>query len=296
MKTCYLYSLLAPVGEHFEDTRASPPPLVDIPIELKDGRQWGFAILGRPDKILAVRITIPEMEGPIIDPEDYKRYLKLRLFALDCIRINYDPTIEYFRQNDAVFSMHNFIEPEAGPNFQINIGQPLNPDYRVNAMGLKFLMAAPPDMRAIIHLLAEGNDYRLPIQFRFLSFYKIIELHYTITTNKVFNEFIQPFLPSFQELYPEASTIGKLCTALGKLRARCAHIELKSGERGFSHPEAELEEAAKAMPLITRIAIQCIRANYPDSPLRFSSSPEQSAADFEQMERDGLNPVKVSGS
>jgi hypothetical protein len=80
-------------------------------------------------------------------------------------------------------------------------------------------------------------------------------LHYSITTNRTFNEFIQPFLLGFQVLYPKASTVEKLCGALGKLRARCAHIELKTGEPGFSHLEADLEEVAKAIPLITRIAI-----------------------------------------
>ena len=69
MKDCFLYSLLAPVEERFDDGR-STPPLLTIPVELKDGRRWEIAILGTPNKILAVRITIPDTEEPTIDPTD----------------------------------------------------------------------------------------------------------------------------------------------------------------------------------------------------------------------------------
>jgi hypothetical protein len=79
------------------------------------------------------------------------------------------------------------------------------------------------------------------------------------------------------------------------LRNRCAHIELTTGDRGFSHPEAELEELYNAMPILRRIAIQCVRVKYPNSPLRFAASPEESAADFEEMEREGMKPIKVAG-
>jgi hypothetical protein len=133
MKTCFLYSLLAPVEEDFADNR-SIPPLVVLPVKLKDGREWEAAILGTPSKICATRISIPETEGSTIDPEDYKRYLKLRIYLLDCIRVNYDSSIEYFRKGDSIFSFHNFVEPDVGPNMALKIREPLNPDYRVKRM------------------------------------------------------------------------------------------------------------------------------------------------------------------
>jgi hypothetical protein len=225
MKTCYLYTLLSPPPEQFIDNR-SVPPLLSIPVVLKDGRQWEIAILGTANEIRAVRVSIPETAGPTIDPEDYKRYLKLRLFALDCIRINYDSSIEYFRNGDNVLSIYNFLEPDIGPDVNLEIGRPLNPDFRVNNEGLRALLASPLEMRAVIHLLADGSDFRLPIQFRFLSLYKIIELHFKITTNKTFNEFIEPFLERFQELDRTITTLAQLCKVLNKLRSRCAHIKI----------------------------------------------------------------------
>jgi hypothetical protein len=94
-------------------------------------------------------------------------------------------------------------------------------------------------MRTVIHLLADSSDYRLPIQFRFLSLYKIIELHFKITTNKKFNKFIEPFIEKFQQFEQNVKTVADLCRTLNTLRSRCAHIELPSGALGFSHPRAE---------------------------------------------------------
>jgi hypothetical protein len=255
----------------------------------------GNCDFGKPSKIRAIRVSIPETDGPTIDSEDYKRYLKLRIYLLDCIRINYDASIEYFRRGDAIFSFHNFLEPDVGLNMAVRIREPPNPDYRVNSEGLKALIAAPPNMRPIVHLIADGSDYRLPLQFRFLSVYKIIEMHFAVTPNRAFSAFIKPFIPAFHAVYPDVVTVAELCKALSALRNRCAHIELTTGELGFSHPEAETEELYNAMPIVKRIAIQCVRVKYPNSPLRFSPSLEEAEAEFEEMEREGLKPIRVSG-
>jgi hypothetical protein len=120
-------------------------------------------------------------------------------------------------------------------------------------------------------------------------------MHFKVTPNKSFSAIIQPFMPAFQAIYPHVATIGELCKALSALRNRCAHIKLTTGELGFSHPQAESEELVNAMPIVTRLAIQCVRFKYPNSPLRFSASPEEAAAEFEEMERAGLKPIKVAG-
>jgi len=292
MKTCYLYSLVLPVLEEFRDNR-SIPPLAAIPVKLKDGREWETAILGDQTTIRAVRISIPNVSDEKIDPEDFRRFLRLRGYLLDCIRLVYDRDAEYLRRGEATFAMWNFLEPDKGPDFAINVTEPLNPDYRVNVDGLKHLIAAVPNMRPIIHLIADGMNCRLPTQFRFLSYYKIIEMHYRVTPNKKFNEFICFFVPEFQEVYPDVTDVAQLCRRLSKLRDRCAHIKLRTGDLGFSHLQAETDELSTIMPVITRVASRCIRINYPDSPLRLSATPEEGAAQFAEMEAAGLRPVRV---
>ena len=289
-----MYSLLSPPPERFIDNRLISP-LLSIPVQLKDGRQWEIAILREQNTIIGIRIAVPEIVGEKIPPDDFHRCQALRAFALDCIRINYDPSVEYFRVGDDIYSFSNFVDPATGPDINLNIDTKINEDFQVNTEGLKLLLASPQTMRTAIHLLADGGDFRLPLQFRFLSVYKIIELHYKITPNKKFTNFIAPFLPVFGEIDASIKTSTELCKYLSKLRARCAHIKLSDGELGFSHYRSDLSHAGIILPLLKQIACKCIQENYPESPLRFAATPEEGSALFEQMERAGLKPIKVAG-
>ncbi len=294
MKTYYMYSLLSPLPEHFVDNKLTSP-LLSIPVKLRDGRQWEIAILGKEDTIIGVRIAIPKTDGENIPPDDFQRSQALRTFALDCIRITYDPSVEYFRIGNDIYSFWNFLDPGIGPDISLRIDSKINEQFQVNTEGLKVLLASPQTMRTAIHLLADGGDFRLPMQFRFLSVYKIIELHYKITPNRRFTNFIAPFLRIFEELDVSINTSSELCKYLSKLRARCAHIKLSDGELGFSHYRSDLSEASKILPVLTQIACKCIQENYPESPLRFATTPEETSELLEQMKREGLNPIKVSG-
>jgi hypothetical protein len=292
MKTCYIYSFLAPPDEEIRDNNDTPP-LGVVPVHLKDGRILEAAILGTSNTIKGFRLSQPNVINESIDPEDYKRFFSLRKFMLDCIRTNYDPSAEYFRRGDGIFTVWNFIDADKGPSLALKITEPLNPDYRVNIEGLKRLFAVPQALRPIIHLIADGGDFRLPIQFRFLSFYKIIEMHYRITPNRRFNEFITPFVTEFQSLYPLINTASDLCASLSRLRNRCAHIKLTTGDLGFSHFESEIDEALGAMAIIRRVAVKCISVNYTDSPLKFAASPEELAEQWAEMERGGEQPLRL---
>jgi hypothetical protein len=294
MKTARIYCFLKPAPTRFDDNGESP--LAVIPVERTTGAVWEAAILGTPSTIIAIRVTIPDIKDEKIEEEDFRRFLSLRTYLLDCIRIVYDPTAEYFRVGDNVVNTWNFLAPERKPQFAIEIQEPFNPDYRVNTEGLRLIISAVPFMRPFIHLIADGADPRLPIQFRFLSYYKIIEMHYRVTPNSRFTPFVASFLPDFQLIYPEITTTRDLCSSLTKLRNRCAHIKLASGDLGYSHLEARPDDLAKALPIIGRMAIRAINVNHPDTTLRFAETPEQAATEYAEMEAAGMKPVRVSGS
>jgi len=291
MKTARMYSILAPAPERFDDYGGEP--LTALPVERVTGKKWEAAVLGTPTTVRAVRITIPEIENETIDPEDFKAALKLRQFILDCIRLVYDPEAEYFRYGDNVPAMWNFLEPDAPPNFSVVIKQPLNEDYRVNVMGLAHMISALPALRPIIHLLANGSDPRMPLQFRFLSHYKIIEMHYRVSDNKRFREIAEPYVDEFRAIFPSVINVATLCTELARLRNKCAHIKLTTGDWGYSHPLAEPDDLTKVHKIVQRVAIRTVIVNYPNSHLRFAETPEQATKDFNEMAAAGLNPVKV---
>jgi hypothetical protein len=298
MKTCYMYSFVAPLDPELKDD-GTVPPLGVVPVVITSrstgvSRHLEAAILGIPNTVKAFRFTIPDVNGETLDPDDYKRFLRYRNFMLDAIRICYEPTAEYFRHGDNVYVMYHFREPGESPALSLRIAEPINPDYRVNVEGLQRLFAAPDNLRPMVHLIADGGNFHLPIHFRFLSFYKIIEMHYkTITPNKTFCAFLKPLLPIFQAEYPDVTTCKQACSILKSLRDRCAHIVVGRGDLGFSHIAAEQDEVFKAMPIVRHVAIKAIRVNHPDAPLQFSASPDDFAETTEEMKRRGQQPQRL---
>lgn len=291
-KTARIYAFLVPAPAIFNDN--GEPPLVSIPFHRKDGSIWEIAILGAPDTIHAIRVTIPNCESDVISTEQSRAYEKLRTFLLDCIRINYDQNAEYLRMGDQIMSAWNFLEPGKPPSFVIGIEDKLNVDFRVNIEGLKAIIAAPSALRPILHLLADGINPVLPFQFRFLSCFKIIEMHYRPTTNKDFCAFLEPFVRDFSAIYTHVSDAQGLCKQLNKLRNKCAHIKLSSGDLGFSHLNAENDDLYQALKVLGRMAIRVIDINYPDSPIRFAETAAEAEARFEEMQEAGLRPVRVT--
>jgi hypothetical protein len=203
---------------------------------------------------------------------------------LDCIRAVYDPSAEFFRRGDGIFSMWNFVEAEKGPSLALKVAEPLNPDYRVNIDGIRRLFAAPQNRRPIIHLLADSGDFRLPIQFRFLSLYKII------TELRLISASIICGIP--RGVSGDHNFERHLRLSYSPEKSLFTH-KIEYGRPWVFPFEAENDELFKVMPLIRRVAVRCIGINYPDSPLKFSATPEELAEHLAEMESRGEQPVSI---
>jgi hypothetical protein len=291
MKTCYVYCFLTPIDEQFKD---DAPPLCTVPIEVKAGRILEAAILGTQNTVKAFRLAFPDLESETFDIEDRKLFDRFQKLMLDAIRLGYDPCADYFRMGEHVLYTFVFAEAGAPPPLDIRLVQKINPEYRVNTEGIRQLFAGPKALRPILHLIADSGDVRLPAHFRFLSLYKILEMHYgEIRPKKEVNAFLNPRLAIFSTDYPDVTTTEAACTLLRNLRNRSAHIILERGDRGFSHFDTPPDDVVKVLPVIRHLAIQCVRLNYPDSPLQFATSPEDLAEQIAEMARQGKQPQRL---
>lgn len=293
MKTRYAYALLNPIDEEFIDNKTNPP-LVTIPVVFKNSHGWELAILGTSNTIKAIRVAMPDASTEAFEGDDFERFQRLRDYALDCIRLAYDRHAEFFSHNGEVPTFSNWLDPANGPSFHIHITQPINPDYRVNDGGLKMLLGAPPKMRPIVHLFGIAVDTHLPIQYRFLALYKIVELHYRITPNKRFQALTEPLVGEFQAVFPDVIDVRTLCKRVAVLRDRSAHIKMKSGELGFAHSGAKDRDLHQALPLMRKLVTRCVSDNYPDSPIQISSSPEEAAAIHAKIAATGAKPESLT--
>ncbi len=111
--------------------------------------------------------------------------------------------------------------------------------------------------RQSLRLLVDGLDERVPLQYRFLSLYKFLEIRYRDEKDhwdfRALASACQVQLEAFSRL-----GIGRTLQAeLKHLRDRCAHIRSGSGKKrrmGVTalNPEAQ-KEVARLMPLLVEI-------------------------------------------
>ena len=293
MKTRYVYALIAPVATKFVDNKDTPPLLTGSFL-LNDGREWEIALLGTKDTITAVRCTMPNSQDDF-GLDDQKRHLHFLDYMLDCLRLAYDPEVHYFSPRGELLTFFNLLESGHGPQADFRISEPINPEYEVPTDAIKMLLSIPPrSVKPIVHLLAQGADTRSPLQFRFLSFYKILELHYRITPNKHFNTFCEPLISEFSAVFRDVVDAVSLVSRLKKLRDRSAHIRYSSDELGFSHLGQSLDELRLVLPPLRHLVTRCISVHYPDSPLTFVSTPAEAAAVHEKIVARGGKPVSLS--
>jgi hypothetical protein len=113
------------------------------------------------------------------------------------------------------------------------------------------------DHRESLRLLTDARDERVPIQYRFLSLYKFLELRYRGSDDlwdlAALSDACRPQLSAFDELKLKRPFVAEL----HHLRDRCAHIRSGNGKRrrlGVTalNPVA-LNEIRRMLPLLTEI-------------------------------------------
>jgi hypothetical protein len=107
-------------------------------------------------------------------------------------------------------------------------------------------------MREVVRLYVDGTNAGLPLQYRFLSMYKILENHFK-SKGRWNIKALDAFLGRFSSEFDAQGFQGNLAGVLHNLRDKCAHIKVGSkretlGVTHLNHPEAvKAEKALKVL-------------------------------------------------
>ena len=149
--------------------------------------------------------------------------------AISALRLSVDPeAAPLVAGNGFVNLMYQSDEQE--PRFEVIIGFPRNPDYRLNidrVLGV-FEAISNRALGSISALLAEGQVSTIPPQYRVLSLIRAVELLYPNERDRTVA--LSRFNAHFAEL---GISPQPLANALPQLRTRCAH----GRSRGRQNPE-----------------------------------------------------------
>lgn len=153
-------------------------------------------------------------------------------------------------------------EPEDGSGAGVEVQWPSA--YGFNPAQAQAIYEHTFGQREILRLLADGLDDRVPIQYRFLSLYKILEIRYRNNKDHWDFEALRTACEAQLMEYGRLGLHRTFQAELSHLRDRCAHIRTGSGKKrrlGVTalNPGA-LKEVNQIMPLLTEICRAVLNA------------------------------------
>lgn len=252
-KYCSYYWIFEPIGGDIIDG-AHRKPAFEIPARY-DGEEYYFSLFCRNDNGAPeyARINISKLDKEEL-PEDILPFLQiLKEHLLSVLRIFYDREVKLF---NTVWLFRNEGE---SPELHINITEKLG-TRNLNPKLISDLFCSSMDCREEVRLLADAIDERIPLQYRFLSYYKIIENEFK-SKGRWQTRKLDQFLSDYISLFKNAGFHSKPAALLHEVRDRCAHIKTGGkkeviGVTHLNHKEAVRTD--RLLPILKEICINVV--------------------------------------
>ncbi len=249
MKTCLYYWMLEPVRPQFKDNHESKPAW-EVEIQHVQGTATFALFTDDAGLPIHARLTLPCLEREELPSEHLPLIQALREHLLSVLRLT-------FRQDALLFPHPVWMFVDDPKSFSVGL------DLAIEYGGQSFpaeaarnLFVASFTQREAVRLFIDGNDSNIPLQYRFLSLYRLLELVYRQRGRWRSAELAQA-LSAFAPRFKEAGFQQKPLGLLHSLRDSCAHIRTTRGRLGVTH--LNHREAARVQACLPVLLDFCAR-------------------------------------
>ncbi|MBI2170868.1 MAG: hypothetical protein HYU30_02440 [Chloroflexi bacterium] len=171
MKTCFYYWLIEPIPHEFEDTSESIPAF-EIPIRFGTVTHTLALFVGDGGLPQYARLRLSNIETENIPEAILPMLQSVKEHLISVLRVTFDPQMTLFP-----YPFWTFIE-EGKPNRTgLEITQ-FAQKVASDPERVKRVFVGSFSHREELRLFVDGLDQRLPLQYRYLSLYKILELEF----------------------------------------------------------------------------------------------------------------------
>jgi hypothetical protein len=250
MLTCLYFWLIEPLRENFEhDSNSSPAfeiPVIfnDVPYELSLYTDDS----GLPEY---ARFKIPNLKQREI-PEDILPILQsVKEHLISCLRITYFGDVGFFP-----YAVWAFFEEGQPQSVSLNIFK--KGGLKFDPINTRDFFAASFEFREEVRLFIHGIDNDVPLPYRYLSLYKILEINFR-EKGKWHSEDLELLFQPFSQKFKEKGVLKKPVSHLHDLRDKCAHIKTKKGSFAvteLNHREAKL--VSEMLPILGEVCVKII--------------------------------------
>jgi hypothetical protein len=258
MKTCYYYLIVEPLLDHYRDDANTKPTSTGL-IKIKS-KKYKISFFIGGNRLSMIRIDIPNLSGKTVPEEDSESVHILKEHVLSVLRLNYDSEVSFFPNAMMVFRKEGL-----GPIFSIKLKQTLkpNPSLPLYIENVRDVLVDSFPLRVQTKLLSDAQDERLPLQYRYLSLYKLLEMECK-KEGKWKQEF-ERFVDKFEAEFKNLGIKMKPVNYIHYLRDRCAHIKISREAYGVTQlSRKDMAEIGKFLPLMIRMCTTSLNENHPD--------------------------------
>jgi hypothetical protein len=220
-------------------------------ISIVDVGDFEVALVGTRTSVELIRVATLNSDGKLT-PTQSETIGKLMDHMISVLRITYDQDVARLSWNDQTIGV-GAHDKDGQPNLSIDISDvtPPRPEYDFENVARVF--AGSTKIRHLMKLLSDTQLLSLPLQYRYLSLYKIFELEFKFGGK--WNG-LDALLAPYQEQYGALKISDRaLRNIIHELRDKCAHIKTGSNDDlgivGLDHADTKIVSAL--MPLLINI-------------------------------------------
>ena len=255
MNTCYYYLFVEPLQNEYIDSGNNEP--ASFAMIKTQSKQYTVSFFKTQNQLYMIRIEIPSVPDETIPESDCDTIQMIKEHVLSVLRLTYDHDVSLFPR-----PMWNFIKEGEKPSLHVKISEIVNPNFDPHVENIRDVFVKTYSLRVQTKLLSDSQDKRLPLQYRYLSLYKSLELEFKKKGKWVIE--YKEFLDSFKVDFKNLGVQMKPANYIHCLRDRCAHITTGKDVIGITQlSNKDMAEVSKFLPLMIKICVSMLDKNYP---------------------------------
>lgn len=174
MSTWFNYApLAAGITRYVDDEKRD---LCKATVSLVDVGEFEVALVGTPTSVELIRVATLNSDGNLT-PTQSETVGKLVDHMISVLRITYDSNVARLSWYDQTISVGSHGK-DGHPDLAVDISDVTPPRAEVHFENVARVFAGSAKIRHLMKLLSDTQLYSLPLQYRYLSLYKIFELEF----------------------------------------------------------------------------------------------------------------------
>lgn len=259
----FRYTPLAPLMEAYVDDRKSD--LLMVERHVSGVGHFKIAIVGRPSHPIMVRTELVGAAKEGFNEAQAWAEARLVDHLLSVYRLTMDQQIEYLWLGQGrIWLDTEGDQDEAKPRFSASISTISESDYSREMKSASLLFEKTLGHEPLFKLLSDSQQPQLPISYRYLSVYKVLELEFKVAKKwPLLGQLLERFQDEYRALNVSNRTLENY---IHEVRDLCAHIKLDNSPdgRGITGIEsAEYPRVEKLFHLLSKIVFQHLTTKFP---------------------------------